>query len=134
MRLRSISGDFIDAAVAKSAFFSGFPWDALLHMTMEAPFVPTPLPAFDQVYTSYATENTDRRKSAQQSAGEVTPSYLESTTASRYASIDPSKDPGAHTSQPVEEDGDAAERKRQFYVTASAPKKLGGEKETFADF
>jgi hypothetical protein len=124
LRLRSISGDFIDAAVAKSAFFSDFPWDALLHMTMEAPFVPAPLPAFHKFTPVFIAEVP------QQSVSDITHSYMESTFASRNASVAPNKDMDRAHSVETEEDEVTLERKRQFYLN----NKFSGDDRIFAGF
>jgi hypothetical protein len=97
-------------------------------MTMDAPFVPDPLPVFDQVYTACPIEDTEK-KSILQSISDVAHSYLDSTTASRYASIDPARDPNAHTLAPID-DGDVAERRRQFYGN----KVFRGDPHLFAGF
>jgi hypothetical protein len=101
-------------------------------MTMEVPFVPTTLQIFDEVNTTCNTESaTEQITSFVQSTGSAH-SYLDSTTASRYASIDPSKDLSVPQQQalPSVYDGDKAERKRQFYANTA----FEGDERLFENF
>jgi hypothetical protein len=94
-------------------------------MTMDAPFVPTPLPEFDQVYTACPIE--EDKKSILQSISDVAHSYMDSTTASRYGSVTRDKD---NQSDAPADDVETTERKRQMYADIV----FRGDPRLFADF
>jgi hypothetical protein len=95
-------------------------------MTMDAPFVPTSVPEFDQVYTACPIE--EDKKSLLQSISDVAHSYMDSTTASRYAVASVTRDKD-QADAPVD-DVETIERKRQFFIDST----FKGSSRLFAHF
>jgi hypothetical protein len=96
-------------------------------MTMDAPFVPTPLPEFDQVRTTWTPEDdNNNKKGFFQSISEAAHSYLDSTTASRLGSVN--KDHKSNKN--AADDAETAERKRQFFMNV----KFHGDQQLFENF